>query len=376
MRASYAMFASQLGNYNASIASDVSYYRYIYYYPVDRNGNKYADYNEIDPQDYGYWYGFDITDPSAKTKNKITRLQGSEDPRADLRLRPRAVQELRRERLGHVAQDGRLQLDAVHRRAVRATTTRVAPTRPPTFRTVRRSPHRTTVLDTTGVPDDTLDASASEFTKRDGYHQRFLGFEAMATKRLSNKWMARFGFSTNNHTEYFDNPATAIGDPTKSPAGPEIDGGIVVVSSTGSGKSGIYQLLPKYQFIGNGLYQLPYNIDVGVNWILRQGFGQPWYRSRVPGSGDALSGTKQVLFNTDLNTNRLPYVSTVDIRIGYRLKLGRTSLNFDFDTFNLLNSATVLGRQYDYRLTGTTGFNQTLEIMNPRIMRLGLRFNF
>ena len=28
------------------------------------------------------------------------------------------------------------------------------------------------------------------------------------------------------------------------------------------------------------------------------------------------------------------------------------------------------------RLTGATGFNQTLEIMNPRILRLGARFTF
>jgi hypothetical protein len=40
------------------------------------------------------------------------------------------------------------------------------------------------------------------------------------------------------------------------------------------------------------------------------------------------------------------------------------------------NSSTVLGRQYDIRRTGPTGFNQILEIMNPRILRLGGRVNF
>jgi len=193
---------------------------------------------------------------------------------------------------------------------------------------------------------------------------------------LADRWMARFGFSTNSHTEYFDDRATAIQDPTANATNPYVDGGIVVVASGGSGKSGIYQLLPKYQFIANGLYQLPYNIDLGVNWMLRQGFGQPWFRSRVSGSSDALSGSKTVLLNTDLEQNRLPYVQTLDLRIGYKLKIKRTSLNFDFDIFNLFNSATELGRQYDYRLTGNTGFNKTLEIMNPRIARVGVRFNF
>jgi hypothetical protein len=370
------MFASQLGNYNASIASDVSYYRYIYYYPTDRNGNKYADYNEIDPQDYGYWSGFDITNPSAPTKNKI---QNYTVPKTH-----ELIFGFDHELFKNFA----VSASVTWRKMVDFNWSPNIGVRSGNYYqggtyTATNLPDGSTVtapyylLNTTGVPADTLNAAATEFTKRDGYHQKFLGFEAMATKRLSDKWMARFGFSTNEHTEYFDNPATAIGDPTKGPAAPEINGGIVVVSSAGSGKSGIYQLLPKYQFIGNGLYQLPYNFDVGVNWMLRQGFGQPWYRSRVPGSADDLSGTKNVLFNTDLATNRLPTVSTVDIRIAWRLKLGRTSLNFDFDTFNLLNSATVLGRQYDYRFqTGNTSFNKTLEIMNPRIMRFGVRFNF
>jgi hypothetical protein len=41
-----------------------------------------------------------------------------------------------------------------------------------------------------------------------------------------------------------------------------------------------------------------------------------------------------------------------------------------------LNAGTVLGKQYDGRLTGPTGFDQTLEIMNPRIVRFGVRLTF
>jgi hypothetical protein len=75
-------------------------------------------------------------------------------------------------------------------------------------------------------------------TNRQGYHQRYLGFEFSATKRMSNHWMARFGFSTNDWREYFDDPSVSIIDPTKAPApaitqarqfaGPQIDGGLVV----------------------------------------------------------------------------------------------------------------------------------------------------
>ena len=57
-------------------------------------------------------------------------------------------------------------------------------------------------------------------------------------------------------------------------------------------------------------------------------------------------------------------------------QLRRSSVVFDVDLFNVFNAATVLGRQYDVEATGTRGFDSVLEIMNPRILRLGLRVKF
>jgi hypothetical protein len=187
--------------------------------------------------------------------------------------------------------------------------------------------------------------------------------------------MARFGFSTNEHTQYWDNPESSIQNPTPSTTANYQNGSLVVVASGGSGKSGIYQVLPKYQFIANGLYQAPWGIDLGVNMVSRQGFGQAWYQSSVS-TGDYFGNRRSVGVWQDIGKNRLPTVTTVDLRVGKVLKFGRTSFNLDFDVFNLFNSGTVLGRQYDFRRTGATGFNQVLEIINPRIMRLGARFSF
>ena len=51
----------------------------------------------------------------------------------------------------------------------------------------------------------------------------------------------------------------------------------------------------------------------------------------------------------------------------------KTNLALDLDVFNLFNNATTLGIQYDARV-GT--YNSILEIQNPRIARLGVRFSF
>ncbi len=66
-------------------------------------------------------------------------------------------------------------------------------------------------------------------------------------------------------TCHFDDPATAIEDPTRGPAstvaqpttGPLQDGGLVVNQTSGSGKSGIYLLPPKYQLTANALDLAP-----------------------------------------------------------------------------------------------------------------------
>ena len=62
-----------------------------------------------------------------------------------------------------------------------------------------------------------------------------------------------------------------------------------------------------------------------------------------------------------------------DARVGKEFRVQRVRLNVDIDVFNVLNSATVLGREYDRRL-GT--YDNVREIMNPRILRLGLRVGF
>jgi hypothetical protein len=225
--------------------------------------------------------------------------------------------------------------------------------------------------------------AATTYRERDGYSQRFLGFELAATKRLSNRWMARLGFSTNDHREYFDSPA-AFGDPTplivsnagltsaNLGTGPNMDGGKVMRLSSGSGKSGIYQVLPNYQFIATGLYQAPLGINLAANIVTRQGFSTPYFRSQVP-TTDPLAARKSVLLVENVGDERLPAVTSFDARVGKEFAFNRFRFNVDVDVFNVLNSSTVLGRQYDLRVSAA---DQVLEIMNPRLLRLGVRFNF
>jgi hypothetical protein len=229
----------------------------------------------------------------------------------------------------------------------------------------------------------TVDPTAGYIAEnRPDYHQRYMGIELSATKRMSNHWMGRFGFASSSWNEYFDG-SDAILDRTPTAAesgefakftaaGPLINGGPVVISSAGSGKSQIYSVAPKYQLSANGMYQAPWGIDVGASLLFRQGYAEPFNRTRVS-TKDPLVPSKTLLIAPSADGSRLPNVTSLDARLEKMFKFGRTNLAVDLDVFNILNEGTTLGLQYDARVAT---YNQIAEIMQPRIARLGVRFVF
>jgi hypothetical protein len=214
--------------------------------------------------------------------------------------------------------------------------------------------------------------NGSEYRNRPDYSQQYLGFEVQAVKRLSNRWMARVGFSSNRHTESFGSDA-ALQDPGASNTWPNIDGGAYVTGTAGSGKSEIFLILPRYQISASGLYQFNYGINIAATLNAREGYGMPFFEPVE--SADPLLPEKRVLL-VDPQESRLPGVAVFDLRGEKSFTFGRRELALSLDLFNVLNSGTVLGRQYDVTTTGTTGFNQPLEIMNPRLIRFGVRVQF
>ena len=368
-RASYAMFSSQLGATAAGTISAIQYSA-IYYYATDLNGNKIADPNEIQfgLGNIGY-YGFDPLNPSRLTTiNQIGKYKTPITQEAmfgmDHELMPNfgISGTFTYRYFNHFDWSPRIGVTSANYRQTGTLTGSVDP------------------IGSFSVPFYAINASAipagggRSYEERQGYHQRFLGFEASATKRMSNRWMARFGFSTNDHREYFDGPS-ALEDPTPGPGSPNIDGGRVVTRTGGSGKSNIYMVLPQYQVVANGMYQARWGINFGANWLLRQGYAIPYFRSNVV-TGDPLSNLKSVLVVDDVTRFRLPKVSSLDVRLEKAFRIRTLNIMGDLDVFNVTNSAVVLGKQYDLRRTGATGFDKILETMNPRILRIGARLNF
>jgi hypothetical protein len=376
VRGSYAMFASQLNAGDGGFASAATY-AYAYYLAFDANRNGTAEAAELAAL-IGT-VAVDPTDPTSTTS--VNRISPD--------LKSPKTHELVLGLDHELFRNFGVSASATYRRfndftwkpliGVTSADYRVDGVVTGTFPGVGTVSQAYYALDPEALPP----GGGRDYATREGYYQRYWGFEAQAVKRMSDRWMARLAFSTNDHREYFTDAARAIEDPTPNPGAngntnftgyAKRNGALVVTEGTGSGKSDVYLVQPKYQIVANGAYQAPYGINLAANLVTRQGYGMPFYA--LTDTNDPATPQKEVLVVEDVGDFRLPAVTSFDFRVGKEFAIRRTRVNVDFDVFNLTNQGTELRRQYDVTRTGGTGVNQVLEIMNPRILRVGLRLNF
>jgi hypothetical protein len=379
-RASYSMFASQMPSNQASVLSTIQYST-IYFNGVDKNKDNQVQASELTGNLATGAGGFNDTGFNLSNPSSLSTPNVIGDYKTPL------TQEIVAGLDRQILRDFAVSASYTWRNYSNFTWYHlkgVDGTKYHQTSTFTCNANQQKIVGVCSVPVYSINTGAAPadggkiFETRPGYHQRYQGFELAATKRMSNKWMARAAWSTNVHREYMDSLAS-VQNPTPfsgpnasfSDLGPNMSGGLVSTQTAGSGKSGTYLVLPKYQFIATGAYEMKWGITTGINYLFRQGYSQPYYTSAV-GSG-AKAGTVGLLLVGSVNDYRLPSMHSLDARIGKEAKIGRTTLNFDIDAFNLLNLGTTLGKEYDLNLS--TGGN-IIEIMNPRIVRFGLRIGF
>jgi Carboxypeptidase regulatory-like domain/TonB-dependent Receptor Plug Domain len=232
--------------------------------------------------------------------------------------------------------------------------------------------------------DDLVAAHAGGriLTNRPDYSTGYNGAELTLTKRMSNKWFARAGFSYMDWHENLEGP-NAIQNPTRtnktggqagatqtSLGGPGVDGGQIAPKSGGSGKGDIFYNA-RWQFVFNALYQLPANFEIGTSIFGRQGYVFP-VSLRISGTGEL--GQDGVLAVPTIDDQRYGSVWDADFRLANNIKLGgNASMQVTADLFNAFNSGTILART---RFATSSAFRVPTDVLAPRILRIGLRFNF
>jgi hypothetical protein len=383
-RASYARYAGQLSPIDAQFNSPVTYnYNYIAYGWVDRNGDGFAQKNEV-LTDEGPLYssGIDPSNPTALTTPNRTdpNYHANHDNEIvagiEHELRPNfALGAAYTYRKTTGIADWGPRIDS---NGNVFTSANYVPLDPVTANGLTAQPY---------APIDTGDGGRMLMNRPD-YYTTYSGIEVTANKRLADKWMFRGNFSYGNWSQHFDGPG-AFQNPTSveknlitqggfygsySIAGlcaGCVDGGPVVLKSYGA-KTNVYYHA-KWSVSANALYQLGHGFEIAGALLGRQGYPDAIIISTSLGS----DGTRGVLANGAYDVRRHEDVWNLDLRLAKTLKLsGSLNMNINLDLFNVLNSNTILQSNRN-AASGTFDTPQgILEVTSPRILRIGVRLQF
>jgi hypothetical protein len=234
----------------------------------------------------------------------------------------------------------------------------------------------------TWIPSATAIAAGNNgFTTTNvpGYSTGYNGLEVGITKRLSNKWMSRVGFSWNDATEHFDEAAGMYdtnGNPTPTVTEPLKNGGQFAPQSGGSGSGTIY-INAKWQFNANAMYQAPYGIELSANVFGRQGYPRPFTRTGGTAAQLGADSSITVLVSPEIDSYRYPNLWNTDIRVAKQFQADKVRIRAIFDVFNIMNANTALVRVSDVTATGGTNpINTLAQNLSPRIARVGIVLGF
>ncbi|MBN2206151.1 MAG: hypothetical protein JW742_01995, partial [Candidatus Aminicenantes bacterium] len=222
------------------------------------------------------------------------------------------------------------------------------------------------------------------YERQPDYYRDFMGAEVRLTKRLSNKWMLDASFTFQNQKQHYGDIGYADGQTMTNLWA--LDGEAwapAIGGASGKINSNVYS---KWLFKASGLYQLPQDFNVSFAFNARQGHILTETATLVNYAAPNALNRSLTFYIAPFDTHRLPTFYNLNMRLEKVLSLGDIGKVYIMaDVFNVLNSA-IMNRRYNkqhgtyYVTTGAFVQNATdnlaNEILNPRVIRLGMRFQF
>ncbi|MDW7760355.1 MAG: carboxypeptidase-like regulatory domain-containing protein [Acidobacteriota bacterium] len=222
-------------------------------------------------------------------------------------------------------------------------------------------------------------------TRNNDAYDQFYGLDFMITKRLSHGWMMNGSFSVQNQIQNFGESGYL--NPTNNwaldgrPYSPYIGGS--------SGKISQY-IFARWMAKLSGLVQLPYGFNASMTFMARDGFIIPEYFNIVDYTAPNPRDRTVTIYIEEFAKLRLPIYTNMNFRLEKMLLAGDFGKIWVMaDIFNLLNN-DVINRRYEKYLGTLYAYENPAnnrwvdnptnylanEILNPRTVRLGMRFQF
>ncbi len=179
--------------------------------------------------------------------------------------------------------------------------------------------------------------------------------EFALNRRFSDKWMllTSFGFTWSTMQHDSSGGRSFVYRPVDTLFG---DGGKET------------DTLWNYKVVGR--YVMPFDIGFSGSWKVQSGFNY----ARTISVAMPVEGNRTVRVEP-IDANRYPSVAILDLRLDKAFDMGRFGrISPTLDVFNVTNS----GVPTTVRTTNTASapFNEVTAILNPRVIRFGVRFSF
>ncbi|MCX6562510.1 MAG: TonB-dependent receptor [Candidatus Aminicenantes bacterium] len=205
-------------------------------------------------------------------------------------------------------------------------------------------------------------------TNQPDAYQRYMAFELVLKKRLSSKWMMDGSFT------YMDWKTFTKGNTFNLNSYNYWEGGVVAPQSGGSGITDVF-VNSRWMAKLSGLYQFPYGINAAFTFLAREGYVTPTYvKQAIPNVGSAVNLYGEKGGGGKLGDHRLPNFFELNLRVEKVFNVMESAtVTLSADAFNALNSNTSLSV---IGYITSSQYNIVKRIINPRVFRFGVRFNF
>jgi len=241
-------------------------------------------------------------------------------------------------------------------------------------------------LPAAGYP--TTSSRYTVYNLNDDYYT-YTGVDLILNKRLSNKWMMNASFTWQAQKSYWGDEFVNPTNQWAFDGQPYGDWG-----GAASGKQSAL-MYTRWMFKLSGLYQLPLGFNVSATFNAREGWRVPHYFNLYDyDAPNYTAGYGQTIYTQLQTEDALPLFYNVTFRIEKRINIGAGRMYLMADVFNLLNSNMPI-RSYPYNMGSayfrsagdpatfqqynSSYYNYTgyyNEVLNPRIWRFGVRFEF
>ncbi|MGA2586259.1 MAG: TonB-dependent receptor [Candidatus Aminicenantales bacterium] len=189
-------------------------------------------------------------------------------------------------------------------------------------------------------------------TQRPGYETSYSGFEFVFNKRYANRW--QFMASATLGKTNVKQPIESVDDPNNLTMNDNVvdttDVPVIIKAS--------------------GSYDLPWGLYIGAYLDYRSGYPTQRYFNT---STSLLNQGRIAVYTEKYGASRYPSLTNLDVRLSKVFSFGSVGkLELMIDAFNIFNAVTTLS----WNAQSSSTFHYITQVLSPRIIRLGIKWNF